>query len=43
MEHIINEIMQWCQNDKEYLKELIDALQEIVNSEEQEDVEERGV
>lgn len=33
MEKIIYEIMQWCQNDKEYLKELIKELNRIVESE----------
>ena len=29
--------MEWCQNDKEYLQELIDKLQEIVDREDEED------
>lgn len=32
MEHIINEIMEWCQNDTKYLQELIDELQNIVDN-----------
>lgn len=35
MSQIISEIMEWCQNDKEYLQELIDRLQEIVDNEEE--------
>lgn len=31
MEKIIYEIMEWCQNDMNYLKELIDKLNEIKN------------
>ena len=34
MEKIISEIMEWCQNDTEYLKELIEELQEIAEREE---------
>lgn len=38
MSMIISEIMEWCQNDMNYLQELIDELQNIVNnSEEQEE------
>lgn len=37
MSMIISEIMEWCQNDKEYLQELIDKLQEIVDREDEED------
>lgn len=37
MEHIISEVLEWCQNDMQYLQEIIDNLQNIVNnSEEQE-------
>ncbi len=36
MAMIISSIMSWCQNDMEYLKELIDELQNIVNNEEEE-------
>lgn len=38
MEKIIYEIMQWSQNDKKYIKELIDELQSIVDIKD-EDVE----
>jgi hypothetical protein len=31
MEMIINEILEWCQNDMEYLQELINKLQKIVD------------
>ena len=33
MEKIISEIMEWCQNDTEYLKELIKELHNIANYE----------
>lgn len=33
MEKIISEIRDWCQNDKEYLKELIEELHKIANYE----------
>lgn len=36
MSMIISEILEWCQNDMDYLQELIDELQEIVNSREEE-------
>ena len=36
MSQIISEIMEWCQNDMEYLQELIDNLQNIVNESEEE-------
>lgn len=43
MQMIISDIMEWCQNDMNYLQELIDELQNIVNNnEEQKDaVEEK--
>lgn len=42
MEHIISEILEWCQNDMKYLQEIINNLQNIVNdSEEQEREDER--
>ena len=42
MEHIINEVLEWCQNDMEYLQEIINNLQNIVNdSKEQEREDER--
>lgn len=31
MSMIISDILEWCQNDMEYLQELIDTLQNIVN------------
>ena len=34
---IINDILNWCQNDMEYLQELINTLQEIVNNEKESD------
>lgn len=27
MEHIISEVLEWCQNDMEYLQEIINNLQ----------------
>ena len=36
MTQIISEILEWCQNDKYYLQQLIYRLQEIVDSEEEE-------
>ena len=35
MEHIISEILQWCQNDKDYLQELIDKLNDMISKEEE--------
>lgn len=35
MSKIISEILEWCQNDMNYLQELIDELQDIVNSREE--------
>lgn len=43
MEHIVNEILEWCQNDKEYLQELIDRLQEIANTEDDEYLEQNTI
>lgn len=37
MSKIISEILEWCQNDMDYLQELIDELQDIVNSREEEE------
>lgn len=34
MQMIISDILEWCQNDMEYLQELIDNLQDIVNDNE---------
>lgn len=36
MSMIISDILEWCQNDMEYLQELINELQTIVNNSEQE-------
>lgn len=35
MQMIISDIMEWCQNDMNYLQELINKLQNIVNNEEE--------
>lgn len=35
MEHIISEILEWCQNDMAYLQEIINNLQNIVNDSEE--------
>ena len=40
MSKIISEILEWCQNDMDYLQELIDELQDIVNSREESECEE---
>ena len=32
MTMIINDILEWCQNDMNYLQELINTLQDIVNN-----------
>ena len=37
---IINEILEYCQNDMEVLQELIDRLQEVVDNSELESEEE---
>lgn len=37
MSKIISEILEWCQNDMNYLQKLIDELQDIVNSREEEE------
>ncbi len=37
MSMIISDILEWCQNDKEYLQELINELQNIVDTEEEEE------
>lgn len=39
MSGIISEIMEWCQNDMNYLQELIDNLQDIVNNKEDNEIE----
>lgn len=36
MQRIINDILEWCQNDMNYLQELINSLQDIVNNAETE-------
>lgn len=36
MEHIISEVLEYCQNDMKYLQEIIDYLQDIVNNSEEE-------
>lgn len=40
MEHIINEVLEWCQNDMKYLQEIINNLQNIVNDSEEQEREE---
>lgn len=37
MTMIINDILEWCQNDMNYLQELINTLQDIVNNEKESD------
>lgn len=37
MTMIINDILDWCQNDMNYLQELINTLQDIVNNEKESD------
>ena len=37
MTMIINDILEWCQNDMKYLQELINTLQDIVNNEKESD------
>nr|DAP38439.1 MAG TPA: hypothetical protein [Caudoviricetes sp.] len=39
MEHIINEVLEWCQNDMQYLQEIINNLQNIVNNSEEQESE----
>ena len=42
MQMIISDILEWCQNDMEYLQELIDNLQDIVNSAEDDNDDENN-
>ena len=35
MQMIISDILEWCQNDMNYLQQLIDELQNIVNNNEE--------
>lgn len=41
MEHVVNEVLEYCQNDMKYLQEIIDYLQDIVNNREEDCLQEK--